>query len=40
MRVPALQRFSPLVSPPLQAAVVRTGTLNRHTYSFYERPAG
>lgn len=35
MLVPALLRFQPFVCPALGAAVMRTSTFNRHTYSFF-----
>lgn len=35
----ALQRFAPLPCPPLGASVVRTGSINRHVYGFFEKRA-
>jgi hypothetical protein len=38
MQVPALGRFAPLTCPPLDAAMVQTGSVNRHAFSLFMRP--
>jgi len=38
MQAPALERFASLACPPLGAAVVQTGSVNRHAFSFFMRP--